>query len=440
MLDLQSCLRLLALQSLALSLGLLLVLALRGFVLRRFGAGVAYRAWVLPLLMVVAAGLPAPQPAQALRAQVLTRIEAVAGVAPPTLPLTEQAAWPWVLLALWGFGFVLCTARLVWLLWRYMRVLQRVGDGWQGPSGSGPALVGLLRPRLVLPADFEQRFDARQQVLVLAHEAVHRQRADNHWNALAATLCLLHWFNPLAWLALRCMRVDQELACDAAVMAQHPGSEAPYARALLLAQNPVSPLASPVWASWQSAHPLVERIEMLKNPPAGARRRVLGYAMLACLSMTGVALAQAVVANDEPKPDIQLQLDLTIEEALDSGRDSHRVKTTLRLASGKHFTLRGTPTPPVPNQPPQPANGRESTKPPLTPHTEIEIWADDLRDGRVAISAAIGRGEPLKTIARPSLITHWGDTARLEIGPDAARNKMKLSLSVTPTQLKPPKT
>ena len=37
----------------------------------------------------------------------------------------------------------------------------------------GPALVGVLRPRLVLPADFETRFDARERALILAHEEVY---------------------------------------------------------------------------------------------------------------------------------------------------------------------------------------------------------------------------------------------------------------------------
>ncbi len=430
-------LHLLGRQTVALSLGVVLVLLLRPWLVRRFGAGVAYAAWTMLPLLVVAASVPASEPVQNLRAQVMTRIEPWLGGAAPTPPEPTLPLWPWLLLALWAVGLLIFAARLVWLQRQFMRGARLEGNLWVGPPGSGPALVGVFRPRLLLPADFERRFDAGQRTLVLAHEAVHRQRADNHWNALAAGLCLLHWFNPLAWLALRRLRADQELACDASVMARHPGSEATYARALLLTQDPDASVASPLCASWQSAHPLVERIEMLKNPPARKRRLVLGYAFLACVSLSGLALAQAVTSPGDPKANIDLQMDFTIEEMLDSGLSRHRVKTNLRLASGKHFTLRGAPTPPSPSQPQPPITSHETPKPPLTPNTELEIWADDLGDGRVSISAVVSRGEPPKPLYRPRMITNWGETARLEIGPDPTKNNGKLSISVTPTRVKP---
>lgn len=33
----------------------------------------------------------------------------------------------------------------------------------------GPAPLGTLRPRVILPSDFEAQFDARQQAMILAH-------------------------------------------------------------------------------------------------------------------------------------------------------------------------------------------------------------------------------------------------------------------------------
>src|SRR5207249_10388980 len=48
----------------------------------------------------------------------------------------------------------------------------------------GPALVGVFRPRLVLPADFETRFDAQERALILAHEEVHRASGHTVVNAL----------------------------------------------------------------------------------------------------------------------------------------------------------------------------------------------------------------------------------------------------------------
>ena len=97
----------------------------------------------------------------------------------------------------------------------------------------GPALVGVLRPRLVLPADFETRFDAQERALILAHEEVHRVSGHTVVNALVEVARCASWFNPLVHLAATRLRADQELACDAAVIAAHPSERRAYAQALL---------------------------------------------------------------------------------------------------------------------------------------------------------------------------------------------------------------
>ena len=43
----------------------------------------------------------------------------------------------------------------------------------------------------------------------------------------ASLILALNWFNPVAWLAFRAFRADQELACDAAVAAAAPADDAP---------------------------------------------------------------------------------------------------------------------------------------------------------------------------------------------------------------------
>lgn len=428
-------LQLLAHQTLALSLGLLVILAVRGRLIRRFGAAVAYVAWVVLPLLLVAASLPASEPARALRTQVLTRIEPLVGTA-ASLPELVQPTWPWVLTGVWMAGAVLCALRLVWLQRQFINGLHLHDGQWQGPEGSGPALVGLLNPRLVLPPDFEHRFDADQRKLVLAHEGVHRARADNHWNALAAALCLLHWFNPLAWLALRRMRVDQELACDAAVMAQHPGSHAAYARALLLAQSPLVPAASLPWASWQTTHPLVERIEMLKNSPISTRRRVVGYALLAGLAVTGVGVAQVVGAQDTAgntaaAADVEMKLNIDWREEKAGTVNSMRTETIVRLKWGKHsfvdFPIHGTS--------PQ-KDGKDR---PALDGLSVELLVDDLGDGAVMIATEVKKGEPRKTIAHPRLKTMMGQNAQIEVGNGGPNEKEILKLSLTPNLVARPK-
>src|SRR5690606_9403191 len=110
------------------------------------------------------------------------------------------------------------------------------------------------RPRIVLPAGFEQRYSDRERQLVLLHERVHLRRGDIAINALLALLQCLYWFNPLLPLALRRCREDQELSCDERVIARGDGARRSYANAMLKTGLAESPL--PVGCHWQDHHPL----------------------------------------------------------------------------------------------------------------------------------------------------------------------------------------
>ncbi|GGA82937.1 hypothetical protein GCM10011521_21540 [Arenimonas soli] len=183
-----------------------------------------------------------------------------------------------------------------WLLVQQRRFRRRLGalqkrdtGLWQASADDiGPVVIGLLRPRIVVPADFEQRYDPQQRELVLAHERVHLRRGDLPMNALACAMRCLFWFNPLVHLAAAKLRLDQELACDAAVLARHPRAGRAYATALLNTQ--LADLGLPVGCAWQSSHPLTWRISMLKKPLPGTTRLMLG-AGLAVLASSAAATA-----------------------------------------------------------------------------------------------------------------------------------------------------
>ena len=78
-----------------------------------------------------------------------------------------------------------------------------------------PALFGIIRPRLLLPAGTLATLGREQLRHVFLHELAHLQRHDIAVNWLMTALLALHWFNPLVWYAFARMRADRELACDA---------------------------------------------------------------------------------------------------------------------------------------------------------------------------------------------------------------------------------
>ena len=295
------------LAQLAFTMASVAVLLLRRPCRRWFGAERAFQLWLLPPLALSISQLPhASTPVSS--APTLVYTVATAGGALPAM--AERAGSGMhagdLLLAVWGLGVAIVAAS-GWLLQRrYRRCLhgaRRCDESssrwpvWIAASADiGPALVGAWRPRIVLPADFDTRYDARDQALILAHEQAHAQRRDGIWSLCAFATLALCWPHTLAWWSWRRFRQDQELACDAAVMRTHRAARRAYAEAMLKTQAAMQML--PVGCTWSPRHPLTERIAMLKaKPDSLLRRRVGGIAIAACATaMAGVVYAATPAA------------------------------------------------------------------------------------------------------------------------------------------------
>jgi beta-lactamase regulating signal transducer with metallopeptidase domain len=287
------------------TIGLLTVLLLRNPWRRFAGSQAAYALWLLPPALALAALLPSSVGPPMLTLPTLAvpppvAIYALVGGPPSTSSGNWQASW----LDLWLAGIVAVALVQAARHCGYQRqLLGRHHTYWLAPSGHSPGLLGVWRPRLVLPVDFRQRFGADERRWIVAHEAVHARHFDNPTRLLATVLAGLAWFNPLAWIALGLLRHDQELACDAAVMKRFPGSWRRYGLAMLKLDDAASvPLTA---SSWRSNHPLKQRITLLKNaaPNVGTRQAArLALALCAVMGVSGVqALNDAIVIVPAPK-------------------------------------------------------------------------------------------------------------------------------------------
>jgi beta-lactamase regulating signal transducer with metallopeptidase domain len=92
----------------------------------------------------------------------------------------------------------------------------------QSPEIASPALLGFLRPRLLLPERLLEAFDRDALRLLFLHEIAHAKRRDILVNWLATAVHVVHWWNPLVALAFARMRAEREMATDAAVLAREP--------------------------------------------------------------------------------------------------------------------------------------------------------------------------------------------------------------------------
>jgi len=283
--------------NLAAAVAILVVTLVRRPVRHAFGARAAYALWIAPVLIALAGFLPQPA-AGALAETVVLRAGAAAA---RSLQAGFAGAPAAGLLAAWRAGAGAAAALLLARQARFVAAMGRLTPMGPGQfraehADVGPAVVGALRPRIVTPADFEARFAAEERAVILAHETHHLATGDARVNALAAGLQCLAWFNPLVHLASHLMRIDQELACDAAVLGRFPAARRLYAEVLLKAQLATQPL--PLGCHWPagSEHPLKERIAMLKSPLPTPARRAAGLALVATLSLGGACAAWAAQA------------------------------------------------------------------------------------------------------------------------------------------------
>lgn len=149
------------------------------------------------------------------------------------VPPVATSDGPSVMLLVIGFWVIGALAFLVYHLvahrlfcrriQRQARRREQVADGRveviETDAATGPLAFGIWRKYIAFPCDFEDRYDADERELALVHELTHHARGDLIANWIALVVLALHWFNPLAWRAFRAFRADQEMACDARVLA-----------------------------------------------------------------------------------------------------------------------------------------------------------------------------------------------------------------------------
>ena len=263
----------------------LLVVMLRPSARQLFGPRRAYGLWAIVPAAAAAAFFPSLAETMELGA--------------PARPL---GAWAGKLTLLWLAGCAIATAVLILREHLFRR---RVEQGQ-----AGPAVMGALWPRVVLPSDFAARFDARERELITLHERTHINRGDPIANLVIAGIGVLGWCNPMIALASHLVRIDQELACDATVVALRSDIRADYAKALMKAQmgGAVSPLACG-WAT----HPLILRVSLLNRREPTLARDVAGFLTVTFLAVAAMAIVWSVAPRGPAAGDLSLGMAAKID-------------------------------------------------------------------------------------------------------------------------------
>ncbi len=188
----------------------------------------------------------------------------------------EIAAVVWAVLA---GAIVIAMAALCFATLSELKTADRLrGRVYLSHKVVSPAVYGIFRPRIVIPASAS---DSADFDLILLHEERHIRRLDNLWRIVAFLTAALHWFNPLAWLFLKLFLSDLELACDESTLSRLPADEKKrYAHALLNAQENKT-----LFASAFGGAKIRTRIE-----------HILSFRKMTAVSAVGSAIFAAVIA------------------------------------------------------------------------------------------------------------------------------------------------
>lgn len=186
-----------------------------------------------------------PAPAQSATAQPQYTQSAAAPQSQPEAPLTETARPVMlsdILRCAWYAGM---SAMALWLIATNLAFRARLAKRARRIEYPGcklplyiteavetPCLFGVLRPAIYITP--EAASEPETLAHSVEHELTHYRHGDHIW-ALLRCLCLvLHWYDPLVWLAAALSRRDAELACDEATIRRLGEAErAAYGRTLI---------------------------------------------------------------------------------------------------------------------------------------------------------------------------------------------------------------
>jgi beta-lactamase regulating signal transducer with metallopeptidase domain/ankyrin repeat protein len=286
-----------------------IILAAANFCLRRADARLRYAVDCLALVLMLAAVIStfvwlipssAPQVSQprALEPKFQTVAPSVAAVS-PAISIDSPHRWkPWLdchltwLVGAWLAGVVILSLRITggWILAQSFKHGARpVGPPWQetltrlairfgirgrialceSSGASVPAVIGWLRPVILLPLSAMAGLTPQMIEAVLAHELAHIRRHDYLLNLLQTVVETLLFYHPAVWWVGKKIRQERENCCDDLAVAAC-GDALIYARALTALEDVRS--TPPRLAVAATAGSLLTRIRRLVQvrEPAGS--------------------------------------------------------------------------------------------------------------------------------------------------------------------------
>jgi beta-lactamase regulating signal transducer with metallopeptidase domain len=168
-------------------------------------------------------------------------------------------------------------------------------------SSSGPAVVGVFPPVIVVPASLAS-LAAEDVRHVLLHEMAHVQRRDPLAAAACVAMQAIFWFHPAAWIARLRLSVLREIACDA--RATSVCDRPAYRRTLARLAAPLAAGMPPgALALFSRPGELITRLRILDraaSKPTKVRTALAAFAMAALVACSAPMRHAVAAVPDVP--------------------------------------------------------------------------------------------------------------------------------------------
>jgi len=173
---------------------------------------------------------------------------------------------------------------------------------------SVPAVIGFVKPLILLPVGLVNRLDAEEVEAILVHELGHIWRQDYLLNIIQSIIEVLFYFNPAVWWISALIRTERENSCDDMAV-EICGNSLLYAKSLMQLQSVEAQGPTLAMTLFGKKMPLLKRIQRILDPShnhSSAMEKLMITLLLliglTCMSLSKQSATPEAVPKPQPDP------------------------------------------------------------------------------------------------------------------------------------------
>ena len=165
---------------------------------------------------------------------------------------------------------------------------------------TGPILVGIFKPMILLPPAALSGWTVEQLEMVLLHELAHVRRWDNLVNLVQRIVEAMLFFHPVVWWLSAWIRLEREMCCDQVVVAR-TGKPRFYAETLAALAVPEPSLRTGALAMAENGLVIrIRRILNLEDRSMKVSTRLFGFST--ALLVAALVVVGLYASGDNARP------------------------------------------------------------------------------------------------------------------------------------------